>query len=215
LDIHTMPHEHHPGCGHESHDHDHEHESSELGYQDNLFAQIDRQNVVVLNSTDSGSDIIKPWHERLEETKFIESDADDQLIIRVPFTGSVRLRSILLKAGPGDQTPSKIALFANEPTLDFEDINDKKPVQEFVVPQGREVGEYAVKTAKFSNASSITIFIPSAQGADSSRIYYLGFLGSWTEKKHQPIITVYEAQANLADHEKIQGMDGTWSAPGH
>lgn len=40
----------------------------------------------------------------------IESDADDQLIIRVPFTGSVKLKSILLRSGPEDQTPTKIAL---------------------------------------------------------------------------------------------------------
>ena len=31
-------------------------------------------------------------------------------IIRVPFTGSVKLRSLLLKSGPGDQTPAKVAL---------------------------------------------------------------------------------------------------------
>lgn len=31
-------------------------------------------------------------------------------IIRVPFTGSVKLRALLLKAGPGEQTPAKIAL---------------------------------------------------------------------------------------------------------
>ena len=31
-------------------------------------------------------------------------------IIRVPFTGSVRLRSLLLKTGPGDQTPSKVVV---------------------------------------------------------------------------------------------------------
>ena len=31
-------------------------------------------------------------------------------IIRVPFTGSVKLRSLLLKSGPGDHTPAKVAL---------------------------------------------------------------------------------------------------------
>ncbi|KAF9533720.1 galactose-binding domain-like protein [Crepidotus variabilis] len=209
-----MPHEHNDHCGHESHEHDHNHDSTELGFQDNLYLHIDRQNAVTLNSEGKASDILKPWHERLDENKYIESDADDQLIIRIPFTGSVRLRALLLKSGPGDQTPSKIALFANEPNLDFEDVSDRKPTQEFNVPQGREVGEYAVKTARFSNISGVTLFIPSSQGADTSRIYYLGFLGSWTAAKQQPIITVYEAQANLADHEKIQGMDGTWSAPG-
>jgi hypothetical protein len=35
------------------------------------------------------------------------------------------------------------------------------------------------------------------------------------QHKNKPIITVYETQANLADHEKIQGLDGMSSAPGH
>ena len=87
------------------------------------------------------------------------------------------------------------------------------------------------RTAKFSNLSSITLFIPASQGAENTRIYYVGFLGSWTEvgqyfvshyqefsfffqHKNKPIITVYETQANLADHEKIQGLDGTFSVPG-
>ena len=33
------------------------------------------------------------------------------------------------------------------------------------------------------------------------------------QRKTEPVITVYEAQANLADHEKIQGMDGNYSLP--
>jgi len=142
----------------------------------------------------------------------VESDADDQLILRIPFAGSVKLRALLLKTGPADQTPSKVVLFANEASLDFEDAADKLPTQEFDVAQGREVGEYAVKTAKFSNLSSVTLFFPSSQGADTTRIYYVGFLGHWSERKNTPVITVYEAQANPADHEKIQGMDRMFSA---
>jgi hypothetical protein len=207
-------HSHDGPCGHEGHDHDHDHDTSDLGPKDNLFLHIDRPNVRAFNATGDGSVVIKPWHERLEESKFIQSDADDQLILRVVFTGSVRLRSLLLKAGPGDQTPEKVQLFANEANLDFDDVNDKIPTQEFAVPQGRDVGEYALKTAKFSNISSVTLFFPAAQGADATQIYYVGFLGHWTAHRNNPIITVYEAQANLADHPKIQGMDGTLSRPG-
>ncbi|KAJ3890980.1 galactose-binding domain-like protein [Lentinula edodes] len=210
-----MPHNHDHNCSHE-HDHDHEDpDSLSTGAQDNLYQYIDRANVVALNADDDykGSDAIKPWHERASEDKFVESDADDQLIIRIPFTGSVKLRSLLLKTGPADLTPLKVMLFANEDNLDFQDVTDKKPTQEFDVAQGREVGEYAVKTAKFPNVSSLTLFFPSSQGADTVRIYYIGLLGTWTERKSNPVITVYEAQANLADHEKIQGTEGNFSTP--
>ena len=31
-------------------------------------------------------------------------------ILRIPFSASVRLRALLLKAGPGGQTPSRVCL---------------------------------------------------------------------------------------------------------
>ncbi|KAJ6584559.1 PITH domain-containing protein [Mycena capillaripes] len=208
-----MPHQHDAHCGHEATEHDHDHDSTDLGPKDNLFSQIDRDNVVALNASGPGSTIIKPWYERLDEEKSIESDTDDQLIIRIPFTSSVKLRSLLLKTGPTDQTPLKVVLFSNEDNFDFEDITDKTPTQEFAVAQGREVGEYALRTAKFSNVSSISLFFPASQGADTTQIYYVGFLGHWTERKLSAPVTVYETQANLADHEKIQGTDGGMSSP--
>lgn len=199
--------DHHEGCGHDHLGHD-------LGPEDNLYSQIDKDNVVALNGEQSGADVIKPWSDRLDQSTFLESDADDQLIIRVPFTGSIRLRSLLIKAGPGSKTPSKISLFANQPNLDFDGIEDRTPSQEFEIAESNDVGEYPLKTVKFSNISSVTLFIPSARGADTSKIYYIGFLGQWSKRNQNPVITVYEAQANLADHEKIQGMDGAHSSLG-
>lgn len=35
--------------------------------------------------------------------------------------------------------------FPNEPSLDFDDVSDKTPAQEFEVAVGREVGEYVVR----------------------------------------------------------------------
>jgi len=207
---------HDHSCGEHAHGDDHSHNhTSNGGPSDNLFAHIDRDNVVALNSVDGGSKVIKPWDERLDEQVYIESDTDDQLIIRVPFTGSVKLRSLLLKSGPADQTPAKVALFANADNLDFGDTTDKEPLQQFDVAVGREVGEYAVKPAKFSNVSSVTLFFPASQGAETTRIYYVGFLGQWSERKQEPVIAVYESQANIADHEKIQGTEGNFSMPSH
>jgi len=208
-----MAHNHgHGDCHDESHDHDHDH-PSETGPSDNLYAYIELANVTALNVSENtpGAKVIKPWHERLDETVWIDSDADDQLIVRVPFTGSVNLRSVLLKCGPGEQTPANVRLFANSDHLDFSDIADRTCAQELNIPQGREVGEYAVKPAKFQNVSSVTLFFPSSQGAETIRIYYIGLRGTWTERKRDPVITVYESRANLADHEKIQGTDGGMS----
>ncbi|KAG1873825.1 hypothetical protein F4604DRAFT_2010836, partial [Suillus subluteus] len=75
------------------------------------------------------------------------------------------------------------------------------------------------RTAKFNSVSSLTLFFPASQGADTSdttRIYYVGFFGHWTtrsfpQRKSNPAITVCETQANLVDHERIQGTDGNFS----
>lgn len=97
--------------------------------------------------------------------------------------------------------------FANEPSLDFDDISDKSPAQEFEVAVGREVGEYAVRhvfvhrafeldnnhrslrATKFTNVASVTLFIPSNQGAESTRLYYIGFLGHWTQVRKIPLLS--------------------------
>ncbi|KAI0249843.1 DUF1000-domain-containing protein [Lactifluus subvellereus] len=205
-------HDHGYNCGDHAHGHDHT-QTDAGGPSDNVFVHIDRDNVIALNSTGEGKEVIKPWNERLDERVYIESDADDQLIIRVPFTGSVKLRSLLLKSGPGEQTPAKVALFANIDNLDFSDAQDEEPLQQLDVAVGREVGQYPLKPAKFPNVSTITLFFPASQGAETIRIYYIGFLGQWSERKQEPVITVYESQPNLADHEKIQGTEGNFSMP--
>ncbi|KAH8094571.1 DUF1000-domain-containing protein [Cristinia sonorae] len=239
---HNHSHSHGGSCGDESHGHDHHGHNHGIpesqGHRGNLWAYVDCDNVVALNvESGKGSDVIKTWDARMDEEVFLESDADDQMIIRVPFTGSVKLRALLLKAGPVDQTPAKVSLFSNVEHLDFSDIADRKPTQEFNVAQSREVGEYHVmsvsfveasggqnplfstlvfdRPAKFPNVTSVTLFFPASQGADTTKIYYVGFLGSWTERKDAPVVTVYEVKPNVADHEKIQGMDGMPSAPQH
>ena len=100
LDRRKMSHDHgHGGCG----DHTDEHElpGNVLGYQDNLYSQIDRVHVVAFNANGQGQTVIKPWSERDDETsvrispitpnlcksslftgntqQYLESDADDQL----------------------------------------------------------------------------------------------------------------------------------------
>lgn len=43
--------------------------------------------------------MIKPWNEREDDTRYADSGVDDQLVIHVPFSQNVRVRSILLKLG--------------------------------------------------------------------------------------------------------------------
>ncbi|KAM0787797.1 hypothetical protein ACM66B_003851 [Microbotryomycetes sp. NB124-2] len=180
------------------------------GQQDFLFAQVDRDKVVALNATepDSGKLVIKPWDERMQDDQFVESDADEQLILQIPFTASIKLRSILVKAGPAGHTPDKMQVFANQ-TLDFDQVTSFDATQSFEVAVTRDVIEFAVRPAKFPSVHSLTLFFPSNHGEDTSRISFIGFKGEHSPFTRDPIITVYEASANPADHHKIPGLDET------
>ncbi|RCH86983.1 hypothetical protein CU097_006287 [Rhizopus azygosporus] len=194
-------------CHHEHCDHSHD-DLPGSGEQFLLYSKIDLDNVCCLNEAEpnSGQKIIRPWNERMDDTKYLESDADEQLIVFVPFTGIVKLRSICLRTDNTDAAPSKMKVFINREDVDFDAAESYTPVQEFDLVQGsNEVIEYTTKTTKFSNVRNITLFFPENFGEDTSIIRYLGFKGEWNELKRDPIITVYEASANPADH-KIPGV---------
>lgn len=57
-----------------------------------LYQHVDRDNVVALNAEDGkdGKIVIRPWDERNQEHEWIESDADEQLILHIPFTGNIK-----------------------------------------------------------------------------------------------------------------------------
>ncbi|SCV74304.1 BQ2448_6736 [Microbotryum intermedium] len=177
------------------------------GVQDYLYDKVDRDHVVALNVEQGreGKCVIRTWDEREQEDQYLESEADDQLILHVPFTGSIKLKSILIKAGPQGWTPDKVKVFSNQ-TLDFDEATSTACTQEFDIAATRGVTEYAVKPAKFPSVSSLTLFFPASTGEDTVRIFFVGFKGEHKPFTRDPVITVYEAQANPADHLKLPGI---------
>lgn len=86
------PHTQASTCG--SHCDPAEHQQLE-GTLDSLYSKIDLENIVALNiegESNEGNKIFLPWDERNQELIWIESDADDQLILQVPFTGSIKCK---------------------------------------------------------------------------------------------------------------------------
>ncbi|CEG81475.1 hypothetical protein RMATCC62417_15674 [Rhizopus microsporus] len=154
------------------------------GEQFLLYSKIDLDNIRCLNEAEpnSGQKVIRPWNERMDDTKYLESDADEQLIVFVPFTGIVKLRSICLRTDNTDAAPSKVKVFINREDVDFDAAESYTPVQEFDLVQGsNEVIEYTTKATKFSNVRNITLFFSENFGEDTSIIRYLGFKGEWSE----------------------------------
>ncbi|EJT98186.1 DUF1000-domain-containing protein [Dacryopinax primogenitus] len=208
---HGHGHHHADGHGHDGHNHS-EADKPLSSTPNSLHAQIDIPNVMVLNASDSegagaGREVLKPHAEREDERVYVQSDADDQLIFRIPFTANVKLRSLMLKTGPGEQTAEKVLLFPNEDNLDFSDVAERTPAQELECPQAREAVEYPLKAAKFSSCRSITLFVPASVGGETTRVYYIGFYGEWQPLQDKPVIAVYESKPQVADHPKVPGTD--------
>jgi len=57
------------------------------------------------------------------------------------------------------------------------------------------VTEYPVKRVSFNNVRNLTLFVSenwSGGDEETSKLWYIGFKGEWTELKDAPLITVYE-----------------------
>lgn len=62
--------------------------------------------------------------------------------------------------------------------------------------------EYSTKVVQFSSVHHLSLHFPSNFGADSTRIYYIGLKGEFSEAHHHGVtICSYESAPNLADHK--------------
>lgn len=83
---HGHDHSHHDGHGH-GHDHDHSDET-EPALQTLIWKQIEFDKIRTLNESepDAGAKIIKKtWQQRLEADPELVSDADEQLLMFIPY----------------------------------------------------------------------------------------------------------------------------------
>ena len=58
------------------------------------------------------------------------SDADEELLFNIPFTGNVKLKGLIVMGGEEGTAPSKVRLFKNRPHMTF-DLAAAKADQEF------------------------------------------------------------------------------------
>ncbi|MED6217643.1 hypothetical protein PIB30_019593 [Stylosanthes scabra] len=151
--------------------------------QVDLLDFIDWSGVECLNqsSTHSLPNALKQGY-REDDGLHLESDADEQLLLYIPFTQVIKLHSIIVK-GPEDEGPKTVKLFSNKEHMGFSNVNDYPPSDTAVLSTDNLKGKpVLVKYVKFQNVRSLTIFIEDNQsGSEITKVQKIMLYGSTVE----------------------------------
>ncbi|KAF3968978.1 hypothetical protein CMV_007191 [Castanea mollissima] len=151
--------------------------------QVDLVDFIDWSGVECLNQSTSHSvpNALKQGY-REDDGLNLESDADEQLLIYIPFTQVIKLHSILIK-GSEEEGPKTVKLYSNKEHMGFSNVNDFPPSDTVVLSPDNIKGKpVLLKYVKFQNVRSLTIFIEDNQsGSDITKVQKIALFGSTVE----------------------------------
>mmetsp|Transcript_7673 Transcript_7673/g.21775 ORF Transcript_7673/g.21775 Transcript_7673/m.21775 type:complete len:165 (+) Transcript_7673:75-569(+) len=110
----------------------------------------------------------------------LESDADEELLLFVPFSQCVRINSLALRAVVGSG-PKRVAVFANGRGLSFDDVQALKPTQ--VLDLGpadvRDGTQIKLNYHEFQKIDCVTLYISQNQDDDDvTALSSVAFFGS-------------------------------------
>ncbi|CCH44885.1 hypothetical protein BN7_4454 [Wickerhamomyces ciferrii] len=223
---HNCEEEHHHG-GHGGHGHGHDDHSHVAPIPTNesqsLRQYIDTSKITGLNLSNPNNElhqVFKDQEQKYDVSKYIESDADAQLILNIPFTGYVKIFSIILRtSGDSSNCPKQIKIFKNKDNLDFDNANDSKPTYKIEQPlighhdndtntsNNDEFIEHYLPRNSFQSTTQLSLFIENNWDDDEdelTKVYYIEIRGQFTSPlSKDPIITLYESAANPADHKNL------------
>lgn len=131
---------------------------------------------------EDSSHTIRDLLRRSGEDKYLLSDADEQLLIHLPFQQASRIRALKFKTAASalEQAPKTIRLFVNRQTIGFDDAESEECAQEMELTEKQQKGEEVVELrfVRFQNVSTLSVFVKDNQGAgDVSRVDGLEVLG--------------------------------------
>ncbi|XP_057427418.1 PITH domain-containing protein At3g04780 [Lotus japonicus] len=151
--------------------------------QVDLLDFIDWSSVECLNqsSTHSLPNAIKQGY-REDDGLHLESDADEQLLLYIPFTQVIKLSAILIK-GPEEEGPKTVKLFSNKEHMGFSNVNDFPPSDVAdLSPDNLKGKPVPLKYVKFQNVRSLTIFIEDNQtGSEITKVQKITLYGTTVE----------------------------------
>lgn len=171
--------------------------------------------VSALNEAVHGSvkSVFKPWEHRLSSSQgHLESnEGDPELLVFIPFTSDVKIKSISIVGGADGTSPSKMRAFINRDGIDFSDAQSMQSIQEWDLAENMQgVLEYQTRYSKFQSVGNLILHFPDNFGGDTSQIIYIGLKGEATKLKRDVVATiVYEVTPNPSDHKaRAEGGQG-------
>ncbi|KAL1806133.1 hypothetical protein DCAR_0831882 [Daucus carota subsp. sativus] len=151
--------------------------------QVDLVDFIDWTGVECLNqtSTQAYANALKKGY-REDDGLNLESDADEQLLIYIPFTQVIKLHSIAIQ-GLDEEGPKTVKLYTNREHMGFSNVNDYAPNDTIVLSSEDNKGKpVALKYVKFQNVRSLTIFIEDNQSeCETTKVQKIVLYGTTVE----------------------------------
>lgn len=75
----------------------------------------------------------------------MESDADEELLFNIPFTGNIKLKGLTIIGANDNSHPNKVRLFKNRPKMSFDDAASKADEELELARNPNGELEYAIK----------------------------------------------------------------------
>ncbi|GAA5998420.1 uncharacterized protein JCM10292_001184 [Rhodotorula paludigena] len=142
-----------------------------------LNSQIDMSQVHCLNEADA-----HPFKELLRGggDKWLESDADEQLLLQIPMQQAIKLRALRFTTLPAHaaHAPKTVKLYVNQPATDFDSTTE--PAQELVLDEEQAKGLKAVELrfVRFQSVNHLSMFVvDNLGGEDVTRIDKIELIG--------------------------------------
>jgi hypothetical protein len=121
------------GHDHDVYDHAHDSANSIVG-EESLAMYINHDSITCLNEQHEGmgKNPFKCLDDKLTDDPYLESDADEQLLIHIPFTEACCIKSICFVGHTGGQAPRNVKMWTNKEAhdIDFETAEENKGDQE-------------------------------------------------------------------------------------
>ena len=143
---------------------------------------------------------------REDSGAFLQSDADEELVITIKFMQAVKVSAIIVQAvlDDVDSAPTSINIYKNVPggNLDFDDAKSTKPTQEVTLSKADVMAgaPQELRFVNFQDVQTLSIFVPGNHGGgDVTKIAKIAVLGELVQQQGLKRSAEQQASATKGD----------------